>query len=300
MSSIKSLLYLPFWFFRAWFLGRKTPLQTVIFISDQCNLQCKHCCVFAQKTIKKKSYEQIREELEYAYKLGSRFVDFEGGEPTMWKEGERDLNSLIRLAKEIGFFSTTITTNAVMPFTGSEADSIWVSLDGLGKYHDAVRGNGVFDKLVKNIETSGHADLSVNMVVSKLNYQSVDETIEFVKNNPYIKSISINFLTPYPGTEEHQLDWDTRRAIIDKVIAYKKKKYPIMNSVSGLKKMKDNDFKKYCWVSNFITIDGGKSPDCGGTALGLCDQCGYCMAGEMNSVMNLKPDTIFAGLKLRM
>ncbi|NDV46552.1 radical SAM protein [Paludibacter sp. 221] len=297
---IKSFLYLPFWFVKTRIFGKKSPLQTVIFISDQCNLQCKHCCVYAQKIIKKKSYEQIKEELEYSYKLGSRFVDFEGGEPTMWKDGEHDLNSLIRLAKAIGFFSTTVTTNAVMPFSGLEADSIWVSLDGLGKYHDRVRGEGVFDKLVKNIETSGHPDLSVNMVVSKLNYESVDETIEFVKNNPYIKLISINFLTPYPGTEDLMLDWDKRREIIDKVIAYKKQGYPIMNSVSGLKKMKDNNFKKYCWVSNFIAVDGTKSPDCGGTALGLCDQCGYCMAGEMNSVMNLAPDTVIAGLKLRL
>lgn len=298
--NIKSLFYLPYWFVKARIFGKKSPLQSVIFISDQCNLQCKHCCVFAQKIITKKSYEQIKQELEYSYKLGARFVDFEGGEPTMWKEGEYDLNSLIRLAKKIGFFSTTITTNAVMPFAGSEADSIWVSMDGMNEYHDAVRGKGTFDKLVKNIETSGHKDLSVNMVVSKLNYESVDESIEFVKNNPHIKSISINFLTPYSGTEDLMLDWDTRRAIIDKIIAYKKKGYPIMNSVSGLKLMKHNDFKKYCWVSNFIAVDGTKSPDCGGTALGLCDRCGYCMAGEMHSVMSLKPDTILAGLKLRM
>ncbi len=297
---MKSFLYLPWWFFKARILGKKSPLQTVIFVSDQCNLQCEHCCVYAQKTITKKSYRQIKEELEYAYKLGSRFVDFEGGEPTMWNEGDYNLNSLIRLAKEIGFFSTTITTNAVAPFTGSEADSIWVSMDGVGEYHDRVRGKGVFEKLVKNIETSGHPDLSVNMVVSKLNYESVDEAIEFAKNNPHIKSISINFLTPYKGTEQHMLDWDKRIEIIDKVIAYKKKGYPIMNSVSGLKLMKHNDFKKYCWVSNFIGVDGTKSPDCGGTALGLCAQCGFCMAGEMNSVMSLKPNTIWAALKLRM
>jgi hypothetical protein len=64
--------------------------------------------------------------------------------------------------------------------------------------------------------------------------------------------------------------------------------------------MKHNQFKKYCWISNFIRVDGSRLPDCGGTASGLCDKCGYCMAGEMNSVMNLKPDTIMAGMKLRM
>jgi hypothetical protein len=33
----------------------------------------------------------------------------------------------------------------------SEADSIWVSLDGLGQYHDDIRGKGVFERLVKHI-----------------------------------------------------------------------------------------------------------------------------------------------------
>ena len=296
---MKSLLYLPFWFFKTRFLGKKIPLQSVIFISDQCNLQCKHCCVYAQKNVHKKSYEQIREELEYCYKSGARFVDFEGGEPTLWKDDSHDLNSLIRLAKEIGFFSTTVTTNAFFPFSGLEADSIWVSLDGLREYHDSIRGKGVFERLKKNIETSNHKDLSVNMVINTLNYSSVDETIEFAKNNPYIKSISLNFHTPYPGTEYLALEQEKRIEILDKIISYKKKGYPIMNSVSGLKLMKHNNFKKYCWISNFIFADGTHSADCGGNKLGLCEQCGFCMAGEMHSVMTLKPDTIIAGMKLR-
>ncbi|MDR2956153.1 MAG: radical SAM protein [Prevotella sp.] len=295
-----SKFYLPLWFLKAKLLGSKKPLQSVIFILDKCNLTCKHCNVYARKEPNIKTYQQVRDELQYCYDQGSRFIDFEGGEPTMWTDGEHDLNSLIRLAKEIGFFSTTITTNAVRPFSDSEADSIWVSLDGLGHYHDAVRGKGVFEKLVKNIDDSRHPDLSVNMVVNSINYESVDETIEFVKNNPYIKSISINFHTPYTGTEHMFLDWKTRCEVIDKVIAYKKKGYPIMNSVSGLKLMKHNKFKKQCWVSNFILADGTRLTECSGKTAGICDQCGLCMAGEMRSVMTLKPDTILAGMKLRM
>lgn len=300
MKSITSFLYLPLWFFKARVLGRKIPLQTVLFVSDRCNLRCRHCSVYAKKDVTTKSYSQIREELLYSYRLGSRFVDFEGGEPTLWRDGEHDLNSLIRLAKEIGFFSTTVTTNATMPFRNIEADSIWVSMDGVGKYHDAVRGAGMFDRLVENVRDCGHPALSVNMVVSRLNYESLDEAMEFVRNNPHIRQISINFLTPYPGSEDLMLDPDIRSSIIDKVIDYKKKGYPIMNSVSGLKMMKKMDFRKYCWVSNFITVDGVRHPDCGGSELGLCDRCGFCMSGEMYSVMHLKPDTLLAGLNLRM
>lgn len=296
---MKSLLYLPFWFFKAKFLKIKKPLQTVLFISDQCNLKCKHCSIYQLSNPNIKAYDQIKEELEYSYRLGSRFVDFEGGEPTLWRDGDKDLNSLIRLSKKTGFYSATITTNAQTPFAGSEADSIWVSLDGLGAYHDEIRGKGAFDRLVKNIATASHPHLSVNMTINSQNYVSVDETIEFAKNNPHIKSISLNFHTPFKGTESLFLEWEKRSEVIDLIIKKKKAGYPIMNSVSGLKLMKNNSFYPECWVTNFIMSDGTRLAECQGKAAGICDHCGFSMAGEMNSVFNLKPDTILAGMKLR-
>jgi hypothetical protein len=91
---------------------------------------------------------------------------------------------------------------------------------------------------------------------------------------------------------------DKRREIIDKVMEYKKKGYPIMNSRSGLKLMKTNKFTRRCWVTNFIYPDGSRGL-CIGDGTDTCDKCGFCMAGEMASVFAFKPDTIFAGLKLR-
>ena len=292
-------IYLPFWFYKTRIFGKELPLVSVVFITDKCNLKCKHCCIYAKDDAITKSYEQIEDELKYCYRQGARFVDFEGGEPTLWHHDNNNLNDLIALAKKIGFFSTTITTNAQRDFSDSKADSIWVSLDGYGKFHDEIRGEGAFEKLVANIEKAAHPHLSVNMVVNSLNYTSVEETIEFAKNHPNIEKISINFHTPYEGTEDLFLDWDKRIEIIDKVIAYKRKGYPIMNSVSGLTNMKDLKFKKYCWISNFVHIDGRKTADCGVPEY-ICRNCGFSMSGEMNAVMSLKPDTIFAGLQLRM
>jgi MoaA/NifB/PqqE/SkfB family radical SAM enzyme len=296
---MKELIYLGTWFAKARFLGIKRPLQTVLFVSEQCNLACKHCSVYKKENPIIKSYHQIREELEYAYRSGSRFVDFEGGEPTIWRDGEHDLNSLIRLARKTGFYSATITTNALLPFAGSEADSIWVSLDGIGKYHDEIRGKGTFDRLVENITTSGHPALSVNMVINNRNYHSVTETIEYAKNNPHIQSISLNFHTPYSDTADLFLDWDIRAEVIDKIIEMKKKGYPVMNSISGLKLMKHNQFKKECWVTDFILADSTRLPECPGKIAGVCDRCGFSMAGEMRSVFSLKPDTVMAGMSLR-
>ena len=111
---------------------------------------------------------------------------------------------------------------------------------------------------------------------------------------------SLNFHNPYVGTEYLFLDWEVRAKVIDLIIEKKKAGYPIMNSVSGLKLMKHSKFKKHCWVSNFILSDGTRLPECAGKTAGICDSCGLSMSGEMNSVFNLKLDTIFAGMKLRM
>ena len=92
---------------------------------------------------------------------------------------------------------------------------------------------------------------------------------------------------------------EQRIEVIDKVIRMKKEGYPIMNSVSGLKLMKHNRFRRHCWVTNFVYADHTHA-NCAGEQLGICDDCGLCMAGEMNAVFNFRPDTVFAGLKLRL
>jgi MoaA/NifB/PqqE/SkfB family radical SAM enzyme len=300
VSGPLRFLRLGAWFFGARFLGRRQPLQTVLFVNERCNLSCRHCSIYRKESPITKPLEVIREELAYAFSLGSRFVDLEGGEPLLWRgEGGRDLNDVIALAREIGFYSVTVTTNAQLPFKDCRADSIWVSLDGLGDFHDRIRGQGAFEKLVANIATCGHERLSANMVVNRLNFESVAETIEFVAASPYFRSISINFHTPFPGTEELFLDWETRRAVIDTVIGLKRQGRPIMNSVSGLNLMRGTDYVKRCWVTNFIMPDGRRLAECQGREAQVCDRCGFSMAGEMNSVFRLKPDTILAGLKLR-
>ncbi len=298
--TIGQITYLGWWWFRAKFFGRKAPLQSVVFVSDRCNLSCKHCTVYNHKNPLTKTYEQVKADLEYCYSLGSRFVDFEGGEPTLWQDGDKTIDDLCDLAHELGFFSCTITTNAQKSFKGSHADSIWVSMDGVGEYHDKVRGKGTFERLEKNIKESGHKAVSVNMAVNTLNADGVEEAIRYAAENPYIDKISINFHTPFPGSEALALPWEKRQEIIDMVIRYKKQHYPIMNTVTGLKHMRDLKFRKVCWMTNYVHTDGTRTPECPGSLFeGVCEKCGFCMAGEERAVVDLAPDTIMAGLNLR-
>lgn len=304
-------LYSAWWYLRALF-GRRTPLQSVIFILDRCNLRCKHCSVYELSNPRVKTMEQIRSELEYCYKAGSRIVDFEGGELYLWKDGDKTIDDVIDMAHDIGFWSVTITTNAQLPFTGSHADQVWVSMDGIGEFHDEIRGKGAFARLEKNIEgfkssaPYGKAlpPVCVNMVINCLNESNVADALDYVKASPYIDCISLNFHTPFKETEGLFLDPARRNEIIDMLIERKRAGYPIMNTVPGLKAMRMKDGRtvctdRWCWITNFIFSDGSRSPKCMGYTHGVCDRCGFSMGGEMRSLFKLSPATISAGLKLR-
>ena len=297
---LKEFLYSAKWFFDVRICRKNKPLQTVLFITDLCNLNCLHCHVYNAQNPTMKSMKQIEEEMRYSYQLGSRFIDLEGGEPLLWRDGEADINDVIDLAKQIGFFSTTVTTNAQLPFDNLRADSIWVSLDGINSFHDEVRGAGAFAKLEENIANCKHKHVNANMVINSRNYENVEETIKYVKEHLNLTSISLNFHTPFPGTEALFLPWKLRKEVIEKIIQLKRNGYPIMNSLSGLKMMRENNFDKVCWICNFILADGMRLPECPGSKMNVCNECGFCMAGEMKSVYNLKADTIIAGLKLRL
>lgn len=304
MIKISRYIYLAQWFVRARFFGRRAPLQTVLFITDKCNLRCKHCSVYGSAGYRQRTYEDILADMRYSYAQGSRFIDLEGGEPTLWREGGRTVNDLIDAAVRMGFFSVTVTTNAQQDFSWIHPHSVWVSMDGVGEYHDRIRGDGTFARLEENIRRSGQPHICVNMVLNTLNAASLDAAMEYVKRSPYIEQISVNFHTPYPGTEYLMLPPAEKVALIDRVLEYKRRGYPIMNSRSGLKRMKKNTLGqialgKECFVTNFIYTDGSRSL-CLGYGTDRCRQCGFCMAGEMASVFRFAPDTLLSGFRLRM
>lgn len=321
--KLTQYIYLGWWFVRARFFGRRKPLQTVLFITDKCNLKCKHCSVYGITGGKHRPFADIVKDLQWAYNEGSRFIDLEGGEPTLYRDGDKNLNDVIAAAREIGFFSITITTNAQQDFSWVNMDSLWVSMDGVGKYHDLIRGEGAFARLEKNIAAfQAKRSLTVNMVVNSLNIDGLEEALEYAHTNPAIDKIAINMHTPFAGTESLALTQQQREHVIDTVLAYKRKGYKVMNSYSGLKKMRHVDqLKNRCWVTSFVYPNGArgycvglepqKLPDTLNSKLStlnseaytptdLCKHCGFCMSGEMASVFNFCPDTLLAGLSLRM
>ena len=294
--KLSQLLYLPWWYFQVKFLGKKKPLQTVIFISNVCNYECKHCCV-DKSSLSTMSYEEVKSHLLYSFKQGSRFVDFEGGEPTLWRDGEKTVNDLCDLAKDIGFFSTTVTTNASEDFSWLNAEHVFVSLDGI-KSHDEIRSEGAFKRLETNIaKYRTPSTLSVNMVINSINKEEVIETLEYAEKSPYINGISFNFYNQVG--DNTFLKVTEKQTIIDTLLDYKERNYNIINTKRGLKSLANPNYPKVCWITNFITVEENHFLGCPSVNSEICNDCGLGMAGEMSALYNFSLDTIFSGLKLR-
>ncbi|MBQ8009388.1 MAG: radical SAM protein [Bacteroidaceae bacterium] len=290
MNALSQLLYLGWWFFRARFLGRRKPLQSVVFVTNGCNSTCRHCtnCTKAAEAYFK-PFDDISKDLDECYSQGARILDIEGVNLLYWHDGEHQVNEIFQLAKAKGFYSTSTMIPAPLyeecKSLGTDVDVLWVSVMGL---EDC--------QLLENMNNA-----SLYMVVNSQNYQELPAILDFVQQHPGIKQIAFNFHTPFAGIEHLALSKVQREEVINLLVESKRKGYRIMNSISGLRNMLTLRFKRHCWICNFIYCDGRRSPQCiDDKSSGVCELCGFSMAGEMNAVFNLKPDTILAGLGIRL
>ena len=264
--------------------GSKAPLVNTLVIHYGCNLRCKHCSIHGNEgMIQGKnilSYDEITEDLRLQYKKGARIAYFEGGETTMWKDGEKDLGHLIRAAKEIGYTNAGYTTNGTRTMF-TDSDVISVSLDGPRDVHDMIRGEGVFDQLMENLSaTEFTGAIYANMVLHKENIDSIEETAQIVKDNEKLTGIIFNFITPPPY--DLILTVEEKKKAIAKIRELKKNGYPILNSKKGLELLAEEDWSVKCpyYVTVFMIPDGSHHNGCPMQGTDSCKQCGFAAVRE--------------------
>jgi MoaA/NifB/PqqE/SkfB family radical SAM enzyme len=295
--KIKELTYYLGYGFNYFILRKKNPVVAGIGLTDVCNLQCKHCVV-ANSGRGHYTFEEIIKMQRLFYDKGARILYMQGGEPFGWADKDKRLNDLVREAKAIGYFKVAIATNGTFPIE-TEANAVWISIDGVPQHHDEIRGNGIFQKVMENIKKSSHPNICFNMTINSINYKDVKEVVQIAADNPKIRGISVNFHTPYPGVEELFLPMDKRKEVIQLVIELKKQGYPILNSVSALKALSHGNYDR---PSSMIQmVEGDKiNVCCWGRDYGnkVCEKCGYGIIAEFSQIMKLKPDSLVEALKL--
>ena len=134
----------------------------------RCNLLCKHCYAISGNADfpGELSFDQVCAVMDDLKQFGVPALILSGGEPLL----RPDIFDIARRAKEMGFF-TALSTNGVLidervvpALAEIGFDYIGISLDGIGKVHDAFRGmKGAFDKSLNALRLCRDAGLPVGL-----------------------------------------------------------------------------------------------------------------------------------------
>lgn len=243
-------------------------------ITDKCNLRCIHCYHFAEKNESKSEELPLsiwKERFDSLYARGIRMVMLMGGEPLLRKD-------VIKLASDMFPFVEMIT-NGTIELPEDHDHRIFVSLDGMRETNDGIRGQGVFDKVLKNV----HGDKRVvfNMTLNENNYRELEQVVELAVRSDVAGVVCNLFTTVSP--DQQTISMELRKKITDEIRRVKKL-YPgdLLFTVPAIDWFENGDHQDKCyWRENVLHFTTGwEERHC--FAFADCSNCG-CFSGAMAS-----------------
>ena len=176
-------------------LDVKAPLFCGHKLTYNCNLRCK-MCPFWRRPSQDSSLEQEKAVLKEVYASGAVGIAFEGGEPLL----RRDLVEILAFSRSLPLHTSLITNGTLLESRIDEIAPyvngvVYVSLDGLEKTHDSIRGvNGSFKKAIQGINAAKEkVSVTINTTIMA---ENVDEIESFVRAGKRIRCKNINSCGP--------------------------------------------------------------------------------------------------------
>ncbi|HWI54988.1 MAG TPA: radical SAM protein [Desulfobacteria bacterium] len=294
--DISRIAYLAKYYAGAKFFNDKKPILAGMKLTHRCTLQCRQC-PYWQRPVPDLKWERVLEILPSLYQRGIRILILEGGEPLLWKDGSRGIADIVNEARKY-FYCVGVTTNGTLPLN-IPTDVVWVSIDGLKKTHDVLRGKS-FDRIIDNIRNSEHPKIFANITINRMNHLEIPELVKFLA--PLVKGVTVQFFYPYPESEDLLLKWNERALVLDELIKLKKEGYPVTDSVPALRLLKTNKWVCEPWMIANVEPDGtfnhgcylrNRTPDDDPCAL-----CGFAAHTEISLAYQLNVPAILAGKKI--
>jgi len=275
----------------------RPPLVGGIALTDTCNLRCRHCSV-GRNDFPEMSFAEVRRALERLRAMGIPVLYIEGGEPFMWRDGERGLEDVVALARQLGFLYTIVYTNGTFPLS-TGADAVFVSLDGLGATHDALRGH-TYDLILNNILASRHPRILINYTINRRNEADIEEFSYQLPKIANVRGTFFYFYTPdgrQPQTDsELNLELPERRRVVERIIALKRAGRRILNSSAGLRLAVGEGWKKPESLG-YLFAEGRLYECCRHVGKpAICEVCGYLGFAELHLLARLDPGAIVSAL----
>jgi MoaA/NifB/PqqE/SkfB family radical SAM enzyme len=166
-----------------------------------------------------------------------RSMLFMGGEPMIRKD-------LVMRAMPL-FESSSIVTNGTYGIPSVPGHLVTVSLDGPRKLNDAIRGEGVFDKVKESVfarDADDGTTVILQMTLTRHNEAGLEDFVAEVQDWP-VDGVAFTFYVPTQN-DETGLGWEDSRdrdQIVERVIALKRR-YPevVKANIGALELMKSD------------------------------------------------------------
>jgi radical SAM family uncharacterized protein len=212
-------------------VGVKMPLFCGHKLTYNCNLRCK-MCPFWKRSNKDLSTETEKTILRRIYDSGACAIAFEGGEPLLRK----DLREILAFSRSLPLQTSLVTNGTLLASRIDEIaqyinGAIYVSLDGLEKTHDAIRGvSGSFERTIEGItEASKRVSVIINTTIMDENIDEIEDLVELAKGLDV--KISVAVAHEYYEAEASSPNRLKIRDISKKLVELKNKGYPLINSI---------------------------------------------------------------------
>lgn len=187
------------------------PLYLIFFVTSKCNAKCKHCWYW--KNINQDSNELGLDEIEKISKgLGNlMFLNLAGGEPFL-RDNLPEIVKIFHKNNSVKNISTSTNGLLTEKIVNNTKDilktckdlyfTVSISIDGIGKDHDKIRGvDGLFKRALNTYEKLRVLEekydkfgTGVSITVSSYNQHKLESLYDFIKNKMGVKNVSI-FLT---------------------------------------------------------------------------------------------------------
>jgi len=212
-------------------------------------------CPFWKRLSEDSSTEREKTILKQIYDSGVCGIAFEGGEPLLRK----DLVKILAFSRSLPLHTSLVTNGTLLESRIDEIAPyingvVYVSLDGMEKTHDTIRGvNGCFRKAIRGITASNKkVRVTINTTIMTENLHEIEDMVKLAKELNTRMSIAVAYNYCNANVSAPTADEIAKTA--KKLIEMKKKGYPLVNSVDYFKVIaKEKKWKCRPWT--VINVD---------------------------------------------
>lgn len=183
--------------------GIPVPINLLISVTSQCNLNCKYCYGPKNKNKIELPLELIDKVVTEGKDLGTYWNVISGGEPFLRK----DLFKIFEKHKDVGFtvFTNGLQVNTKLAKKLARLGNVMpaISLEGFKEKTDFRRGKGIFKKIINamSILKKHGVPFAYSITVTKDNVDEVSKK-DFIKML-IDKGAILGFYLPYIPTGQH-------------------------------------------------------------------------------------------------